>query len=226
MYQAPVIASEPTGPAVSITVENLREEKKGGKELSLIGNERGSYGIPTGVNSGAKKTLHADAVMAAFAADCLQAAGYKATATADPANARLHIKLATLWSEMIPIPMAPRYETWIKATFQLTPAGGTAPAWEKELSANGGTTTIILRFNDPIEAGFLRSFDELGTVFLNEIASDAFQTALPGGNKDAALAAILTLGKEYREDKKAEKKAGKKAEKEAEKVEEKVEEKI
>jgi adenine deaminase len=184
-----------------VTVENLREEKKGGKELSLIGNERGSYGIPTGVNAGAKKTANSDVVMANWAADCLQAAGYKATTTADPANPQVHIKLETLWSEMIPVPLAPRYETWIKATIQVLPAGGGAATWEKQLTADGGTTTIIVRFNDPIETGFIRSFDQLSGAFLAEIATDAFQAALPGGNREAATAAIATLGKEYKEKK-------------------------
>lgn len=195
MYQAPVVAQAPSGPKVVVTWENARELKKGGKELALIGNERGNYGIPTAVKSGGRKTQHVDGVVPSWAVDCLKAAGYQAAIGEDPAAARLHVKVNTLWSEEIPIVVASRHETWIKLTLQLTPPAAAAPAWEKELSSNGGTTTVILRFDDPVEAGFLRAFDELTGLFIQEIVSDAFQAALPGADKEAALAAAATVGK-------------------------------
>lgn len=194
VYQAPAVASEPGGPAVAVVVEDLRPPKKGGDKPALIGNERGSYGIPTAVMAGKGGTQEPASVVGLWATDCLRAAGYQARVGVDPSLPTLRIQLQTLWSEQIPMGVASRHETWITATVAVLPAGGTAPAWERQFSSNGGTTTVMLRFDDPVEAGFLRAFDEITRSFLGAVAGPEFQGALPGGNAESAVAAAETLG--------------------------------
>lgn len=201
MYEKPVAAAQPTGPAISIVFTDLRPPKKGGAEPELIGNERGQWNIPLAVTSGKGGTEHAATVVPAWAADCFRAAGYTASVGADPSKPTLNVDLQTLWSEQIPIGIGSRHETWVTATLRLTAAGSPEVLWERQFSASGGATTVMMRFDDPVEAGFVRSFDELTRALLTELGSDKFQSLLPGGNAAAALDAAESLGKAPKEKK-------------------------
>ena len=187
IYEAP-LATE-GGPAVAVTFENAREEKKGGEELPLIAQERGQYGIPSGIFSGQKKTDHADVVVPSWAKDVLRAAGYDARVGEDAALPRLHVKLTHLWGDGL----GPRLQFSMYAVLQLFEVGGTEPAWEAALMADGGVTTIV-QFHDPYELGFSRVFEQGAKKLLGLIATDEFQAALPGGDLEAAAKAGELLG--------------------------------
>lgn len=187
IYEAPMATEG--GPAVTVTFENAREEKKGGVELPLIAQERGQYGIPSGIFSGKQKTGHADVVVPSWAADVLRAAGYDARVGQDDSLPRLHVKLTHLWGDGL----GPRLQFSMYGVVQLFAAGGTEPAWEAALIADGGVTTIV-QFHDPYELGFSRVFQEATKQLLALVATPEFQAALPGGDLEAAGQAAELLG--------------------------------
>ncbi len=187
IYEAPMATKG--GPAVAVTFENAREEKKGGEELPLIAQERGKYGIPTGIFSGKQKTEHADVVVPSWAADALRGAGYDARVGEDPALPRLHVKLTHLWGDGL----GPRLQFSMYAVVQLFEVGATEPAWEAAITADGGVTTIV-QFHDPYELGFSRVFEEATKQLLGLVASKEFQAALPGGDIEAAREAAELIG--------------------------------
>ncbi len=187
MYEAPQASSG--GPAVAVTFQNAREAKKGGEELPLIAQERGSYGIPAGIFSGAKKTEHADAVVPAWARDVLKAAGYDARVGEDPALPRVHLQLTKLWGDG----MGPHLQFSMTVNLQVFEAGGTEPVWEGAVHASEGVQTIV-RLSDPFEAGFTKVFAEATGAFFDVILSEEFQAVLPGADVDAVAAAKAIFG--------------------------------
>jgi len=189
MYDAPSASSG--GPAVAVTFENAREAKKGGDELPLIAQERGSYGIPSGIFSGARKSGHADTVVPEWATSVLRAAGYDARVGADPSLPTLNVRLAKLWGDG----MGPRQTFSFQATLSLHPPGGGDATWEGAIIVSTGVTTII-RFDDKFELGFVRAFDDGTKSLLASIATEGFQAALPGANLEAAAAAAAVVGTE------------------------------
>ncbi len=187
MYEPPIAAEG--GPEVVVSFENQRPAKKGGTEPDLIGQERGSYGIPVGIFSGKQKTEHADVVVAGWAADVLRSAGYAASITENPELPRVHVRLNQLWGDGF----GPRLQFTFGAVIEVWPVGATEPAWTKSVAVTSGVTTIV-QFHDPYELGFKRVFELGAKSFLAEIASDDFQAALPGGNLEAAASAAAILG--------------------------------
>ncbi len=194
MYEAP--AASEGGPAVVVTYEAQREEKKGGKDPTLIANERGSYNIPTAVRSGKQGTDHADDVLPNWIVDVLKSAGYDASRGEAGDGPRVHAILKKMWGDEIPIPGGARHQFSFQVEIQVWPAGATEPAWRSDVQAGGGTTTVFLRFDDPVEAGFVRAFDEATRIFAGMIAGEDFQAALPGGDAEAVQAAADALGQD------------------------------
>lgn len=192
MYEAP--AATDGGPAVTVTFEQQREEKKGGKDPTVIANERGSYGIPLAVRSGKQKTEHAADVVPNWLVDVLKSAGYAATRGEAGDGPRVHGILKKLWGDQIPFPGGSRHQFSFQLEVQIWPAGATEPAWTMDVQAGDGTTTVMMRFDDPVEAGFVRAFDEATKTLVEYIGTPEFQAALPGGNADAAQAAAQNLG--------------------------------
>lgn len=195
MYEAPIAGAG--GPAVAVTFQNAREEKKGGAELPLIAQERGSYGIPSGIFSGAKKTEHADVVVANWAADALRSGGYDARVGEDPTLPRVHVQLMKLWGDG----MGPHLQFAFGANLQIFEPGGTEPVWEGGVQASQGVQNVI-RLSDPFEDGFSQVFAEGTKGLLALMLTPEFQAALPGadpaaianaeglfGNREATLAA-------------------------------------
>ncbi len=192
MYEAPSAAEG--GPAVVVTFEEQREEKKGGKDPTVIANERGSYSIPTAVRSGKGGTGHAADVVPDWAVDVLKSAGYAATrGEPDAQTARLHLILRKLWGDQIPIPGGARSNFSLMVELQLFAPGAAEPGWTSAVQASGGTTTVMMRFDDPAENGFVRTFDEATKNFVKLMASAEFQAILPG-DVTAAQASAETLG--------------------------------
>ncbi len=192
MYEAP--AASEGGPAVIVTFEEQREEKKGGKDPTVIANERGGYGIPTAVRSGKGGTGHAADVVPDWAVDVLKSAGYAASGgEADAQTARLHLILRKLWGDQIPIPGGSRSQFSFLVELQLFAPGAAEPSWTSAVQASGGTTTVMMRFDDPAENGFVRTFDEATKSFVKLMASAEFQAILPG-DVAAAQAASENLG--------------------------------
>ena len=192
MYEAP--AATEGGPAVVVTYEAQREEKKGGKDPTLVANERGSYNIPLAVKSGKQGTGHADDVVPGWIVDVLKSAGYDAQRGEAADGPRVHAILKKMWGDQIQFPGGSRHQFAFQVEVQVWPAGATEPAWKADVQAGGGTTTVITRFDDPVEAGFVRAFDEATATLVELMAGEDFQAALPGGNIDAARAAVAGLG--------------------------------
>lgn len=177
------------GPAVAVTFENAREENKGGTEVPLIAQERGQYGIPSGIFSGKSKTEHCDTLVPKWAAESLKGAGYDARVGDDPTLPRLHVKLTRLWGDGL----GPRLEFRMEAHLSLFAPGGTEPVWQADMALESGVTTII-QFHDPYELGFVRIFQDGTKALLGMVATPEFQAALPGGNLEAAAKAAELLG--------------------------------
>ena len=76
----------------------------------------------------------------------------------------------------------------------LLPAGGGEPLWTSAFTGDGGTTTVLMRFDDPFETGFVRAFDQAAKGLLEAIAKDPFQAALPGGDLAAIAHATSEQG--------------------------------
>ena len=192
MYEAP--AATEGGPAVVVTYEEQRLADKGGKDPTLVANERGSYNIPLAVRSGKQGTGHAADVVPSWIVDVLKSAGYDASRGEAGEGPRLHAILKSMWGDQIQFPGGSRHQFSFQVELQIWPAGATEPAWISAVQAGGGTTTVITRFDDPVEAGFVRAFDEATATLVELMVSDEFQAALPGGNLAAAQAAAAALG--------------------------------
>ncbi len=187
MYEAPIADSG--GPAVAVTFQNAREEKKGGAELPLIAQERGSYGIPSGIFSGAMKTDHADVVVANWAADVLRAGGYDAKVGEDASLPRVHVQLTKLWGDG----MGPHLQFGFSANLQVFAVGGSEPVWEGGVQASQGVQNVI-RMSDPFEDGFSQAFAEGTKALLALMLTPEFQAALPGANAEAIANAESIFG--------------------------------
>ncbi len=194
MYEAP--AATTGGPAVVVTYEQQREADKGGEDPTLIANERGSYNIPLAVRSGKQNTGHAEDVVPNWLVDVLKSAGYDARRGEPDGGPRVHAVLKKMWGDQIPFPGGARHQFNLQIEIQVFPAGATEPAWRSDVQSTGGTTTVVVRFDDPVESGFVRAFDEATTALVELMAGGDFQAALPGGNPEAALAAAQALGTE------------------------------
>lgn len=192
MYEAPAPSSG--GPAVAVTFVDERAEKQGGAERALVANERGAYGIPTAVLAGKNKTAMPDAVIQSWAVDCLKAAGYDARLGADPALPTVHVHLRKLWGDEIPLPMGSRQQFTLHVGLEFRPAGSEAAAHAFELDADGGTTTMVMRFDDPAESGFARTFDVATKQFLAALVAPEAQAVLGAANAEAAQAAAAVVG--------------------------------
>jgi len=187
MYEAPIAGSG--GPAVAVTFQNAREEKKGGAELPLIAQERGSYGIPSGIFSGAKKTDHADVVVASWVADVLRAGGYDAKVGEDAALPRVHVQLMKLWGDG----MGPHLQFSLGVSLQVFAVGGTEPVWEGAIQTGQGVQNVI-RLSDPFEDGFSQVFGEGTHAILALMLTPEFLAALPGANGEAIANAKAIFG--------------------------------
>lgn len=197
MYEPPDPAAELATPVV-VTFEDAREEKKGGKEPNLIAQERNNMGMPIGIFSGAGKTADPPEVVPAWLVDVLEAAGYAARTEPDPSLPRVHIKLGAMWGDGQPIMGVVRHTFWFNFHLSVFPPGSDEPSWTREapFTADGKSTTVMMRFDDPFEAGFVRAFDQATRLVLDTIATDAFQEALPGGDVEAAKAAVAEVGQQ------------------------------
>jgi len=197
MYEPPDPAAELATPVV-VTFEDAREEKKGGKEPNLIAQERNNMGMPIGIFSGAQKTADPPDVVSAWLVDVLKAAGYDARTEPDPSLPRVHIKLTAMWGDGQPIMGVVRHSFWFNFHLSVFPAGSDEPSWTREApyTADGKSTTVLMRFDDPFEAGFVRAFDQASRLVLGTIATEEFQAALPGGDVDAAKAAVAEVGEQ------------------------------
>jgi len=193
MYETPDAIEG--GSAVAVTYEDQREAKKGGKDPTLIANERGAYGAPTAVRSGAQGTKHAADVVPAWAADVLRSAGYDARVGEDASLPRVHVVLKKMWGDEIPLPGGvTRANFTVQLDFQVFGVGATEPGAVHSIAASGGTTTVMMRFDDPVENGFVRTFDEATKSFALFFANPKVLELLPGGNPEAAAAASQNLG--------------------------------
>lgn len=198
MYEPPDPAAELSTP-VKVTFEDAREEKKGGNEPDLIAQERNNLGMPVGIFSGAQKTADPPEVVPLWLVDVLKAAGYDAqvagTEGADSKALVAHIRLDALWGDGQPIMGVVRHSFSFAFTLQIKDRGG-AVLWEQPYHASGKATTVMMRFDDPFEAGFVRAFDEASKAVLLSVGTDAFQEALPGGDVEAAAAAVEEVGEQ------------------------------
>jgi hypothetical protein len=201
MYEAP--AATEGGPAVTVTFEEQREEDKGGKDPTLIANERGSYNIPLAVRSGKQGTGHAADVVPDWLTDVLKSAGYTAARGEAGEGPRLHAILLSMWGDQIVLPGGARHQFMMRIELQAFAAGATEPSWKSVVQAGGGTTTVLLRFDDPVENGFVRAFDEASDTIIQLMAEEGFQAALGEANLEAAQAAAAALGQDGKKKKAA-----------------------
>ncbi len=162
MYEPPVAASG--GPAVAVTFEDAREEKKGGKEPHLIAQERNQYGMPLGIFSGGSGTADPPEVVPAWVADVLRSAGYDARVGEDASLPRVHVTLNSVWGDGANIMGVERHTFTLDVEFSVFPAGAAEAVHTFPVSAKSGVTTVIMRFNDKFEAGFVRGIT--GTIVL------------------------------------------------------------
>jgi|GEM_PF-2055573 len=206
MYEPP--AATTGGPAVAVTFEDAREEKKGGKEPNLIAQERNQYGMPSGIFSGGSGTADPPEVVPAWVADVLRSAGYDARIGEDAALPRVHVKLLAVWGDGQPIMGIERHNFTLSTEISVYPVGATEPAYSVPVTATSGVTTVIMRFNDKFEAGFVRLFGEGTKILAIAIGTEQFQAAIPGGNPAAAADAAENLGKKAKDADKAVVQAG------------------
>jgi hypothetical protein len=178
-----------------VSFEDAREEKNGGKDPTLVANERGSYGIPTPVKSGKAGTKHAPELVPAWASDVLRSAGYAPTPDADSALPRVHLVLKKLWGDQIPIPGGiTRSNFWIDLQVQVFAAGSDKPSFVRDFRAEGGNTTVMVRFDDPAENGFVRLFDDATKQLVTLMGTPEWAEAVPGGDASLAATAAENLG--------------------------------
>jgi len=195
MYEPPD-AAPALGAPVVVTLEDAREEKKGGTEPNLIAQERNNLGMPVGIFSGQGGTVDPPALVADWLVDVLEAAGYAAQLDPDEALPRVHIKLLSLWGDGMPVMGVVRHSFSVAFTLEVFAAGAAEPSWQAPFVADGKSTTVFMRFDDPFEAGFVRAFDQSSRLVLAAVATEAFQAALPGGNVEAAVAAGSEVGEQ------------------------------
>ncbi len=198
MYEPPEPAAA-LSTAVAVTFVEARAPKKGGMEANLIAQERNNMGMPLGIFSGKQDTMDPPALVPAWAVDVLKAAGYDARAGEDASLPTIQLTLHSLWGDGQPIMGVTRHSFSLHIEMSLLPAGGGDPLWTTVFSGDGGTTTVMMRFDDPFETGFVRVFDQATKNFLAAIASDEFQAALPGGDLEAAATASSEVGVQHEE---------------------------
>lgn len=198
MYEPPVAASALNTP-VGVTFVDAREEKKGGKEPNLIAQERNNMGMPSGIHSGKAGTMDPPTLVPAWGVDVLKAAGYDARVGEDASMPTVQLTLRSLWGDGQPVMGVTRHKFWLHVDVAVLPAGGGEPIWTSTFSGDGGTTTVMMRFDDPFETGFVRAFDQAAKSFLAAISTDAFQAALPGGDLEAAAHASSEQGVQHEE---------------------------
>ena len=193
MYEPPQ-AAPALSTAVNVTFVDAREEKKGGKEPNLIAQERNNMGMPSGIHSGKQGTMDPPTLLPSWGVDVLKAAGYDARVGEDASLPTVQLTLRSLWGDGMPVMGVVRHKFWLHVDVAVLPAGGGEPTWTSTFAGDGGTTTVMMRFDDPFETGFVRAFDQAAKGFLAAIATDAFQAALPGGDLEAAATASSEQG--------------------------------
>ncbi len=165
-----VLADALAAPTVRVEIVDARPEDQGLNDGVLIGQYRGDWGIPNGVENGTTGVM--PATITAVTSDSLAAAGIRMDSGADAA---LVARVTQYWSDgMVGV------GGWVTVEYSVLSAGGVA-IWEAEIEGEGGAGGLFGNDEAKVELAIEEALVDLAAKARALFAEPAFRAAIGAG---------------------------------------------